>query len=155
MIYMYPFNVINWVTMVLVCGAMSVCVGAVFSGVRWRYWDGHWQDNVEFHQENITDRLGWHHVMMSVATWPLILYTLTDRWNFKPMLTRDLDDRLYTKFAYSVTKVIVDYWVLTIDDLLFGIVYWLLMFDDDGLLLMSIDEWWLVVDDWWLILCIL
>merc|ERR1712241_1025732 len=104
MIYMYPFNVINWVTMVLVCGAMSVCVGAVFSGVRWRYWDGQWQDNVEFHQENITDRLGWHHVMMSVATWPLLLYTLTDRGNFKPMLTRDLDDRLYTKFAYSVTK---------------------------------------------------
>ena len=105
LIYMYPFNVINWVTMVLVSGAMSVCVGAVFSGVRWRYWDSQWQGSVEFHQENITDRLGWHHVMMSVATWPLLLVTLTDRWNFKPMLTRDLDDRLYSKFAYSVTKV--------------------------------------------------
>ena len=34
MIYMYPFNVINWVKMVLLAGAMSVCVGAVFVGAR-------------------------------------------------------------------------------------------------------------------------
>ena len=32
LIYMYPFNVINWVKMVLLAGAMSVCVGAVFVG---------------------------------------------------------------------------------------------------------------------------
>ena len=58
-----------------------------------------------FGQENISDRLGWHHVMMSLATWPLLLYTTTDVWKFKPMLTRDLDDRLYSKFAYFLTKV--------------------------------------------------
>ena len=34
LIYMYPFNVINWVKMVLLAGAMSVCVGAVFVGAR-------------------------------------------------------------------------------------------------------------------------
>ena len=105
MIYMYPFNVISWVKAVLVCGAMSVLVGAVFVGVRWRYWDSQWQEDHVFGQENISDRLGWHHVMMSLATWPLLLYTLTDIWKFKPMLTRDLDDRLYSKLAYSLTKV--------------------------------------------------
>jgi hypothetical protein len=36
---MYPFNVINWVKMVLVSGLMSLCLGAVFLGTRWRFWD--------------------------------------------------------------------------------------------------------------------
>ena len=36
---MYPFNVINWVKMVLVSGLMSLGLGAVFLGTRWRFWD--------------------------------------------------------------------------------------------------------------------
>ena len=31
-----------------------------------------------FGQENINDRLGWHHVMMGVAPWPMILLGLYD-----------------------------------------------------------------------------
>jgi len=107
MIYMYPFNVINWVKMVILAGAMSVCVGAVFVGARWRYWDS--SDDHIFGQENINDRLGWHHVMMSVATWPLILNFLSDLWRHKPMLTRDLDDKLYSKLAYSITKILYSF----------------------------------------------
>ena len=59
-----------------------------------------------FGQENINDRLGWHHVMMSVAPWPLILLSLSDLWRRKPMLTRDLEDALYTKTAYSITEIL-------------------------------------------------
>ena len=60
----------------------------------------------KFGQENINDRLGWHHVMMSVAPWPLILLSLSDLWRRKPMLTRDLEDALYTKTAYSITEIL-------------------------------------------------
>ena len=59
-----------------------------------------------FGQENINDRLGWHHVMMSVAPWPLILVSLSDLWRRKPMLTRDLEDNLYTKTAFSITEIL-------------------------------------------------
>ena len=59
-----------------------------------------------FGQENINDRLGWHHVMMSVAPWPLILLSLSDLWRRKSMLTRDLEDALYTKTAYSITEIL-------------------------------------------------
>ena len=59
-----------------------------------------------FGQENINDRLGWHHVMMGVAPWPLILLSLSDLWRRKPMLTRDLEDALYTKTAYSITEIL-------------------------------------------------
>ena len=69
MIYKYPFNVINWVKMVLVSGIMSVCTGAVFAGMRWRYWDKAWQRDPNYGQENVNDRLGFHHVMMCVGVW--------------------------------------------------------------------------------------
>ena len=107
MIYMYPFNVINWVKLVLLSGAMSLCVGAVFVGIRWRYWDKLWQRDHVFAQENVNDRLGFHHVMMVVGVWPILLNIVTEVWTSKPQVTRDLDDRLYSKFAYSVTKVVV------------------------------------------------
>ena len=77
------------------------------NGFRWRYWDS--SDDHIFGQENINDRLGWHHVMMSVAPWPLILNFLSDLWRHKPMLTRDLDDNLYSKFAYSITKILYSF----------------------------------------------
>ena len=105
MIYKYPFNVINWVKLVLVSGIMSVCIGAVFAGTRWRYWDKAWQRDPNYGQENVNDRLGFHHVMMCVGVWPMLMNVVTDVWRSKPSLTRDVDDRLYSKLVYGVTKV--------------------------------------------------
>ena len=42
LIYMYPFNVIGWVKVLLVSGIMSLCVGGIFVGTRWRFWDSAW-----------------------------------------------------------------------------------------------------------------
>ena len=67
MIYLYPFNVIHWVRLLVVAAAMSVCLGAVFVGIRWRYWDTAWQRDHVFAQENVNDRLGFHYCMMAVS----------------------------------------------------------------------------------------
>merc|ERR1719507_2821739 len=75
MIYTYPFNVIQWVKLVLLAGVMSTCLGGVFVGIRWRYWDTKWQQDHSYGQENVNDRLGFHHVMMSVGLWPILLST--------------------------------------------------------------------------------
>ena len=56
-------------------------------------------------QENIGDRFGFHHVMMSVSLWPTILIMIADVWRDKRPVTRDVEDRLYSKLAYLVTKV--------------------------------------------------
>ena len=56
-------------------------------------------------QENIGDRFGFHHVMMSVSLWPTILIMIADVWRDKRPITRDVEDRLYSKLAYLVTKV--------------------------------------------------
>ncbi len=58
-----------------------------------------------FFKENIGDRFGFHHVMMSVALWPTILVMVGDVWRSKRPVTRDVEDRLYSKLAYLVTKV--------------------------------------------------
>ena len=100
---MFPFNVINWVKILLLSGLMSICLGAIFIGIRWRYWDSTW-DPV-FEQDNIGDRLGFHYVFMTVGVWPTVLSLVTDEWRNKRAITRDVQDRLYSKVAYIFTKV--------------------------------------------------
>ena len=51
-------------------------------------------------QENISDRLGWHHTMMAVAVWPLTLHLLSDVWSQQPALVRDLEDRWLYRYRY-------------------------------------------------------
>ena len=38
-VYMFPFNVIEWVKRVLLAGVMSVLIGTIYLGVRWQYWN--------------------------------------------------------------------------------------------------------------------
>lgn len=102
---MYPFNVISWVKILLVSGIMSVCLGGVFVGTRWRFWDDTWQKEPEFEQYNIADRVGFHHVMLVVGVWPTLLHLATDIWAGQEPVHRDLQDKLYSKFAYLITKV--------------------------------------------------
>lgn len=102
---MYPFNVINWVKLVLLSGVMSVCLGGIFMGIRWKYWDRAWQADYIFEQDNISDRFGFHHVLMAVGIWPMLLAMISDSYREKRPITRDVEDGLYSKFAYIVTKV--------------------------------------------------
>jgi len=106
MIYTYPFNVIQWVKLVLLAGVMSTCLGGVFVGIRWRYWDTKWQQDHSYGQENVNDRLGFHHVIMSVGLWPILLSTASEVWRSKPAVTRDVEDRLYSRFSYALTKTL-------------------------------------------------
>ena len=54
---MYPFNVINWFKMVLLSGTMSICLGAIYLGIRWRYWDSSWPSDPIFEQVRYTDSI--------------------------------------------------------------------------------------------------
>ncbi|XP_040564085.1 ATP-binding cassette sub-family G member 8 [Lepeophtheirus salmonis] len=106
LIYMYPFNVIEWVKMVLLSGGISILVGVIFLGIRWQYWDREWQENPTFDQDNINDRLGFHHVMMSVGIWPMMMAMITNEWANKMPISRDVDDKLYSKMAYIFIKTL-------------------------------------------------
>ena len=77
------------------------------SGIRWKYWDRVWKIDPIFEQDNINDRLGFFHVLMAVGIWPMILTMISDAWREKLPVTRDVEDGLYSKFAYIFTKVYI------------------------------------------------
>ena len=102
---MYPFNVINWIKLVIIAGIISVCAGTVFAGIRWKFWDPVWQREPEFEQDNVNDRVGFNYVMSVVCVWSLVLHLAADVWRCRAPVARDIQDDLYSKFAYIFTKV--------------------------------------------------
>ncbi len=102
---MYPFNVIAWVKQVLLAGLMSTAAGGIFAGIRWRYWDARWQNDPIFEQDTVVDRLGFHYVFMAVAVWPVLMAMAQRTWAEKRHVTRDVDDRLYSKTVYALAEV--------------------------------------------------
>ena len=56
----------------------------------------------------ILDRLGFHHVLMAVGIWPLMMVTIGETWRGQAAITRDVEDGLYSKAAYIITKVDID-----------------------------------------------
>ena len=105
--YMYPFNVIHWAKTVLLSGIMSVLLGGIFIGIRWKYFDPKWTAEPTFEQDNINDRLGFHHCIMAVGIWPMLLSMISEAWREKRPVTRDVEDGLYSKLAYIMTKVYI------------------------------------------------
>ncbi len=49
--------------------------------------------------------MGFHHVMLVVGVWPVLLHLATDLWAGLRPVNRDIQDRLYSRFAYICTKV--------------------------------------------------
>ena len=92
--------------MVLLSGVMSVILGGIFMGIRWKYWDSKWKQKPIFEQDNINDRLGFFHALMAVGIWPMLLTMVSQTWREKRSVTRDVEDGLYSKFAYIITKVL-------------------------------------------------
>merc|ERR1712223_535404 len=80
MMYMFPFNVIHWAKTVLLCGMMSVFIGGIFIGIRFKYFE---QKDSEYEQDNINDRLGFHHCIMAVGIWPMLLSMISEAWREK------------------------------------------------------------------------
>ena len=74
-------------------------------GIRSKYWDREWKQNPIFEQDNINDRLGFFHVLMAVGIWPMLLTMISEVWREKRSVTRDVEDGLYSKLAYIITKV--------------------------------------------------
>ena len=56
-------------------------------------------------QDNVNDRVGFNHVMSMVGVWTLLLHLAAEVWRGRGPVARDIQDDLYSKFAYIFTKV--------------------------------------------------
>lgn len=94
MIYMFPFNFCKICTNVFIVALISTLIGAIYENVR-----------LDTEQDAAQDRVGFYYVVMAVAVWPILLLTVTEVWCNKDAVNRDLEDQLYSKAAYIISKM--------------------------------------------------
>lgn len=94
LIYMFPYNLIAFACNVGVAATMSIFIGAIFYNVR-----------LGREQEHVMDRIAFHFAMLAVAPWPIFLNVISDVWSFKDIISKDVNDGLYSKMAYILSKM--------------------------------------------------
>ncbi|CAG9773060.1 unnamed protein product [Ceutorhynchus assimilis] len=98
MVYTQPNTFIKWLTLVMMSASLSLILGAIF-------WDVPNTDP----QLILNDRLGYHYAVMCIAPWPLLLYmTLNEVNNNRKTVERDMEDGLYGKLIYILTKTVIN-----------------------------------------------
>ncbi|XP_013793283.1 ATP-binding cassette sub-family G member 8-like, partial [Limulus polyphemus] len=94
LIYMFPYNILHFVSDVFLSSLMSVLVGVIY-----------WKVRGGLEQEFVLDRIGVYYVIMGVALLPMMLNYVTDVWRDKASVSRDFRDGLYSRLAYIMSKV--------------------------------------------------
>ena len=95
---MFPFNIINWVKLVLLSGVMSVLLGGVILGIRWNYWIPEWIPH--FQQDNDKNLA------------PLFFYCRQN--HNKPKTFRFLDKNIELDFRTTLNESKIDSFILLI-----------------------------------------
>lgn len=96
MFYTQPNTFIHWLSLIVLSVSLSLIVGAIF-------WDVPNSDP----QLNLNDRLGYHFSVMCISIWPILLtLTLSDIKRNKATVERDINDNLYGRTTYIISKVI-------------------------------------------------
>lgn len=92
--YKQPGSVLSWITKFIVAAVLSLLIGCV-------YWDIPASDP----QLNLNDRLGYHHCMMAVAFWPILLLMIRDIHEDRTYAEKDFSLRMYGRTVYILTQV--------------------------------------------------
>lgn len=113
--FTFPSSLQRWLAIFITSVVMSLAHGAIFWNVR----SSHQSTLPE--QEDINDRMALHYVMATVAIWPTLMLMVTDVWKERDSLARDLQDRLYGRFVYFISKVSTypDWFILHINFILY------------------------------------
>lgn len=97
--FTFPSGLQRWLAVFITSVVMSLAHGAIFWNVRSSH------QGLLPEQEDINDRLALHYVMATVAVWPTLMMMITDVWRERDSLARDLQDRLFGRFVYFISKV--------------------------------------------------
>ena len=96
MVFSFPANVQRWLSVFMTTTFMSIVLGSIFWQVR----------SSQSEQEDVNDRLALHYVVATVGVWPTLLLIITQVWNEKNSLARDVNDHLYGRFVYFLAEVL-------------------------------------------------
>uniref|UniRef100_A0A2C9GQ68 Uncharacterized protein n=1 Tax=Anopheles arabiensis TaxID=7173 RepID=A0A2C9GQ68_ANOAR len=93
MTYKQPGSLLTWISRLILAAVLSLLIGCIF-------WDVPASDP----QLNLNDRLGYHHCMMMVALWPLLLLQIRDVQEDRRHAEKDLKLGLYGRFLYMIIQ---------------------------------------------------
>lgn len=87
--YKQPGSLLSWISRLILAAVLSLCLGGIF-------WDIPASDPLLV----FNDRLGYHHTMMSIAFWPIILLFIRDIQNDRKCAEKDIHLQLYGRAVY-------------------------------------------------------
>lgn len=86
----------NWLALIFLAASLSLIIGAIF-------WD---VPTMDMHL-NLNDRQGYHYSVMCIVLWPVLLYlTVLEIRRNRKTVERDIQDGLYSRSVYIITKVL-------------------------------------------------
>jgi len=92
--YKQPGSLLTWISKLIAAAVLSLCIGCIF-------WDVPASDpQLSYH-----DRLGYHHCVMVLVYWPLVMLTIRDTQEDRRHAERDIRLGLYTRSLYIIVQV--------------------------------------------------
>lgn len=96
-VYKQPGSLLSWITKLIAAAVLSLLIGCIF-------WDVPSSDP----QLNLNDRLGYHHAIMAVAFWPIMLLNIRDIHEDRKHAERDIALGLYGRFIYILVQSLLN-----------------------------------------------
>lgn len=87
--YKQPGSLLSWISRLIVAAVVSLLIGCIF-----------WDIPASDPQLTYNDRLGYHHAVMAIAFWPIILFIVRDNQNDRKHAEKDIKLGLYGRMVY-------------------------------------------------------
>lgn len=94
--YKQPGSLLTWISRLIIAAVLSLCLGGIF-------WDIPSTDPLLTYN----DRLGYHHTMMAIAFWPIMLLIIRDIQNDRKCAEKDIHLELYGRTVYIFIQTIL------------------------------------------------
>lgn len=94
--YKQPASLLTWISRLIVAAVLSLLVGAIF-----------WDIPASDAQLTYNDRLGYHHTVMAIAFWPIMLLLIRDFQIDRKNAEKDIRLGLYGRFVYILVQSVL------------------------------------------------
>lgn len=92
-VYKQPNALLTWISKLICASVLSLLIG-------WIFWDVPSSDP----QLSLNDRLGYHHCIMAVAFWPILMLTVRDIDLDRSYAEKEIALKLYSRTLYIIVQ---------------------------------------------------
>lgn len=96
-IYKQPTSILSWISKLIIAAVLSLMIGGI-------YWDVPNSDP----QLKYNDRFGYHHSIMILCVFPLLLITIRDVHLDRRFAEKDISLKFYGRTVYIIMQVLLN-----------------------------------------------